>query len=128
FAGRRDVLTRLDDALRDRHPTAVPIVVVSGTAGVGKTALAVHWAHRARGHFPDGQLYINLRGYDPAGRPLEPDEAVRAFLVALDTPPSRIPADPAAQTALLRTLLSDRQILIVLDNARGADQVRALLP
>jgi tetratricopeptide (TPR) repeat protein len=81
-----------------------------------------------RGHFPDGQLHINLRGYDPAGRPLEPDEAVRAFLVALETPPARIPADPAAQAALLRTLLSDRQILIVLDNARSAEQVRAVLP
>jgi DNA-binding SARP family transcriptional activator/tetratricopeptide (TPR) repeat protein len=128
FAGRRPEISRLDDALRDRHPTAVPIVVLSGTAGVGKTALAVHWAHRVRGNFPDGQLYINLRGYDPAGRPLDPDEAVRAFLVALDTSPSSIPADPAAQTAMLRTLLSDRQILMVLDNARSAEQVRALLP
>jgi DNA-binding SARP family transcriptional activator/tetratricopeptide (TPR) repeat protein len=128
FAGRRAELTRLDDALRDRHPTAAPIVVVSGTAGVGKTALAVHWAHRVRAHFPDGQLHINLRGYDPAGRPLEPEEAVRAFLVALDTRPDRVPADPAAQAALLRTLVSDRQILILLDNARTAEQVRALLP
>jgi DNA-binding SARP family transcriptional activator/tetratricopeptide (TPR) repeat protein len=128
FAGRRAELARLDDVLRDRHPTAVSIVVVTGTAGVGKTALAVHWAHRIRDEFPDGQVYLDLRGYDPAEPPLDAGEASRALLVALETPPSRIPADVPAQIGLLRTLLSDRRILVLIDNVRNAEQVRHLLP
>jgi transcriptional regulator with XRE-family HTH domain/tetratricopeptide (TPR) repeat protein len=130
FAGRAAELARLDDllaAVADRPPTVL-ICAVSGTAGVGKTALAVHWAHRVADRFPDGQLYVNLRGFDPGGQALDPAVAVRGFLDALDVPPQRIPADPDAQTALYRSLLSGKRLLIVLDNARDSTQVRPILP
>jgi tetratricopeptide (TPR) repeat protein len=104
------------------------IVAITGTAGVGKTALAVHWAHRVRDRFPDGQLYLNLRGFDPAGPAMEPTQAIRALLDAFAVPPDRFPVDLDAQAALYRTMLADRQMLIVLDNARDAEQVRPLLP
>ncbi|HET8683544.1 MAG TPA: tetratricopeptide repeat protein [Micromonosporaceae bacterium] len=107
---------------------AVPVVVVSGTAGVGKTALAVHWAHRVAGRFPDGQVYVNLRGFDPTGSPVAPAQAVRALLDAFQVPPHQIPAGLDAQVALYRSVLAGRRVLVVLDNARDADQVRPLLP
>jgi hypothetical protein len=75
----------------------VLISAVSGTAGVGKTALAVYWAHRAAPRFPDGQLYVNLRGFDPAGQAVKPTEAVRGFLIGLGVPPQNIPQDLDAQ-------------------------------
>jgi hypothetical protein len=80
------------------------ISALSGTAGVGKTALAVHWAHRVRAQFPDGQLYLNLRGFDPTGSAITPADAVRRLLDALDVAPERIPADLDVQAGLLRTL------------------------
>ncbi|HEU4421459.1 MAG TPA: BTAD domain-containing putative transcriptional regulator [Pilimelia sp.] len=130
FTGRGTELARLDAILsagRD-HPTAVVISALAGTAGVGKTATAVHWAHHVREEFPDGQLYINLRGFDPSGSPVQVAEAVRGFLDAFDVQPARIPADVPAQVALYRSLLANRRVLIVLDNARDAEQVRPLLP
>jgi DNA-binding SARP family transcriptional activator len=130
FAGRGDELTRLDGVLATvgKRPTAVVISAISGTAGAGKTALAIHWAQRVRDRFPDGQLYVNLRGFDPTGSVLTPDQAIRGFLDALHVAPPRIPADLDAQAALYRTLLADKQMLILLDNARDADQVRPMLP
>jgi DNA-binding SARP family transcriptional activator len=130
FAGRGDELARLDAMLTtdERQPTAVVISAVSGTAGVGKTALAVHWAHRAVERFPDGQLYVNLRGFDPTGTLVEPSDAVRGCLEAFGTAPQRIPADLDAQTALYRSLLAGKRVLVVLDNARDVDQTRPLLP
>jgi tetratricopeptide (TPR) repeat protein len=103
------------------------LAVISGTAGMGKTALTLHWGHQAASAFPDGQLYVNLRGFDPSEQPLPPAQAIRLLLDAL-TPAERIPAEPDAQVALYRSFLSARQVLVVLDNARDAEQVRPLLP
>jgi tetratricopeptide (TPR) repeat protein len=94
---------------------------------VGKTALAVHWARKVAGRFPGGQLYVNLRGYDP-GAPVAPEEAAGWFLAALGVPASQIPAAPAERAGLYRSVLAGRRVLIVLDNARDAAQVRPLLP
>ena len=104
------------------------ISVISGTAGVGKTALAVRWAHQGASRFPDGQLFIDLRGYDPTGGAIVPATALRGFLESLGLPTERIPDGIEAQTAMYRSLLADRRVLVVLDNARDADQVRPLLP
>jgi tetratricopeptide (TPR) repeat protein/transcriptional regulator with XRE-family HTH domain len=132
FVGRDGELGRLDALLdQDGQGGRVPAVVisaVSGAAGVGKTALAVHWAHRIADRFPDGQLYINLRGFEPNSPPMAPPEAVRRFLDALGVPPQRIPVDPDSQAALYRSLLAGKRMLVVLDNARDASQVRPLLP
>jgi tetratricopeptide (TPR) repeat protein len=127
FAGRAAQLAALD-VLLDPAPASpmALITAVSGTAGVGKTALALHWAHRVAGQFRDGQYYLNLRGFDPVGAPVAPAEAIRTMLDALGV--HRIPASLDAQTALYRGMLADRRVLVVLDNARDAEQVRPLLP
>jgi DNA-binding SARP family transcriptional activator/tetratricopeptide (TPR) repeat protein len=130
FTGRDGELAKLDAVLTAAagQPTAVVISAVSGTAGVGKTALAVHWAHRVRDRFPDGQLYVNLRGFDPGGRIMEPAAAVRGFLEGLGVPAERIPTTLDAQVGLYRSLLAGRRMLVVIDNARDADHARPLLP
>ncbi|WP_158299942.1 AfsR/SARP family transcriptional regulator [Glycomyces paridis] len=127
FTGRGDDLRALDAMLDDAAPD-VRLATVTGTGGVGKTTIAVHWAHAAADRFPDGQLFIDLRGFDPHHAPLRPDEAARAFLDALGTPNERIPIAPEAQIGLYRSLLADRRMLVVLDNAADAAQVRPLLP
>jgi DNA-binding SARP family transcriptional activator len=130
FTGRVDQLAQLDAMLdpADGPTTAVVISALSGTAGVGKTALAMHWAHRVADQFPDGQLYVNLRGFGPGRAVMDPAEALRGFLDALQVPAQRIPAGLTAQSALYRSLLAGRRMLVVLDNARDAEQVRPLLP
>ncbi|MGM1060256.1 AfsR/SARP family transcriptional regulator [Saccharothrix sp. Mg75] len=105
---------------------AVRVVAISGTAGVGKTALAVHWAHRVRDRFPDGQLYANLRGH-AHGPPATPIEVLARFLVALGVPAERVPVDVGGASDLYRSLLTDRKVLVLLDNAADPDQVRPLL-
>jgi tetratricopeptide (TPR) repeat protein/DNA-binding XRE family transcriptional regulator len=131
FTGRAAelaALTSILDGAGDKAPGTVVISAIGGTAGVGKTALALHWAHQVADRFPDGQLYVNLRGFDPAGVPAAPEEAVRRFLDALSVPPERIPSAPDAQAGMFRGLLADRKMLIVLDNARDEQQVRPLVP
>jgi tetratricopeptide (TPR) repeat protein/transcriptional regulator with XRE-family HTH domain len=130
FVGRAAELGRLTGLLDEAATPGGTVVItaIGGTAGIGKTALAMYWAYQVADRFPDGQLYVNLRGFDPAGRVMDWAVAVRAFLDALDVPPLRIPADADAQAGLYRSLLADRRMLVVLDNARDSGQVRPLLP
>lgn len=128
FTGRLDELARFRGLLPGSSASAVVIGVIAGMAGVGKTALAVHWAHQVADRFPDGQLYVDLRGFHPSGTVMSPAEAIRSFLGALGVPAQRVPAGLDAQAALYRSLLARRRVLIVLDNARDTEHVRALLP
>jgi DNA-binding SARP family transcriptional activator len=129
FTGRSAELRQLNGLLTPAQPTGVVVSVVSGTAGVGKTALAVHWAHRVRSSFPDGQLCVDLRGFAPDGfGSAGPDEVIRGFLEALGVAPHRVPATLADRAALYRSMLTGRRMLVLLDNARDAQQVRPLLP
>jgi transcriptional regulator with XRE-family HTH domain len=129
FAGREEQLARLDAVLAAGElPTTVVVSAISGTAGVGKTCLAVHWAHRVARRFGDGQLYVNLRGFDPTGATVSPAEALGGFLDALGVQPQRIPTGLDARAALYRSLLAGRRMLVLLDNARDAEHVRPLLP
>jgi tetratricopeptide (TPR) repeat protein len=128
FTGRTGQLADLDRLLLDaKTSNAVVISAVSGTAGVGKTALAVHWAHRVAERFPDGQLYLNLRGYDPS-RPVAAAEALEVFLRALGVEGAAIPQAVDERAARYRTLLAGRKMLVLLDNVHSIDQVRDLLP
>jgi len=130
FAGRAAELAVLD-ALLDQDVSAGRTVVISaiaGTAGIGKTALAVHWASRAADRFPDGQLYVDLRGFGPAPAAMTSADALGLLLDGLGVHPGEIPADVDARAAMYRSLLADRRMLVVLDNARDAAQVRPLLP
>ncbi len=134
FTAREEELAALDrltlPAASHSSPSTQVMApcVITGTGGVGKTTLAVHWAHRARDRFPDGQLYVNLQGYGPTHVARPPAEAVRLFLDALQVPAEMVPATLEAQVGLYRSLLAERRMLILLDNALDTDQVRPLLP
>ena len=129
FVGRSEELAELDLLLAaaERSPTAMVISAVAGTAGVGKTALALRWAHRVRSNFADGQLYVNLRGFD-AGQPLSALDGLAGFLRALGVAGEDIPTDLDECAAVYRSLLNGRRMLILLDNASSVEQVRPLLP
>ncbi|WP_433725335.1 BTAD domain-containing putative transcriptional regulator [Actinoplanes sp. CA-051413] len=129
FTGRSAELAGLD-ALLTATPGGTDVVIVSavvGVGGVGKTALAVHWAHRIAARFPDGQLYLDLRGYDER-RPLPAAEALGVMLRTLGVPPRQIPADVDEAAALYRATIAGHRVLILLDNAASAAQVRPILP
>ncbi|MEW2139804.1 BTAD domain-containing putative transcriptional regulator [Streptomyces sp. NPDC005409] len=131
FAGRAAEgawLSAVSGAPDRTGPTAAPVVVISGTPGVGKTTFAVHHAHRIASSFPDGQLFVNLCGFHPHAPAVEPGTVLHGFLTALGVPAQRIPEDTPARSTLFRSLLADRRILLVLDNARDEEQVRPLLP
>jgi DNA-binding SARP family transcriptional activator len=124
LVGRTTELADLD-ALANGGPTRLGLVV--GPAGVGKTALVVHWAHRAAGLFPDGQLYLNLRGFDQRDR-MTAAEALPQLLRALHVPAPDVPLDTSEQIALHRSVTAGRRLLLVLDNASSPEQIRDLLP
>lgn len=132
FAGRTDILARLHALLppeQGQEPAnVVAIFTIGGAAGIGKTTLAVHWAHQVRDRFPDGQLYVNLHGFDHDRPPLESGEALELLLRSLGLVASEIPVSAEARGRVYRTLLAGRRLLVLLDNAASAEQVRPLLP
>jgi len=123
FTGREAAMASLDGLL-GRTAT----VTIGGGGGMGKTSLALHWAHENLDHFPDGQLFVNLRGFDPLGRPTDPATALRGFLGTLGVNSADVPPDLDAQANLYRTLVAGRRMLVLLDNAASTDQVAPLLP
>ncbi|MER6241241.1 BTAD domain-containing putative transcriptional regulator [Streptomyces clavifer] len=131
FAGRAAEgawLSAVSGAPGRPGPVTAPAVVISGTPGVGKTTFAVHHAHRVAASFPDGQLFVNLRGFHPHASAVDPGTALHGFLTALGVPAPRIPEDTADRSTLFRSIVADRKILLVMDNARDEQQVRPLLP
>jgi tetratricopeptide (TPR) repeat protein/transcriptional regulator with XRE-family HTH domain len=140
FSGRRVELARMLDVISpsgglgtSQSPSyesdrPAEIIAISGTAGVGKTALVIRFARQVAKHYPDGQLYVNLRAFDPSGSTVSPDDALRYLLDALAVPPQRMPADLQTRGALFRSMVDGKRVLIVLDNAHDAEQVRPLLP
>src|SRR5215467_5048544 len=135
FVGRRAELDALDELVAVPEAAGngagarpLPVGIIAGVAGVGKTGLALHWSHRVRHRFPDGQLYADLRGYDAHQEPLPPGAALDGFLRALGVPGDQIPGGLDERAALFRSVVHGRQVLIVLDNARTPEQIRPLLP
>ncbi|MFG2041397.1 BTAD domain-containing putative transcriptional regulator [Dactylosporangium sp. NPDC048998] len=126
FIGRAREMAELDRVAGTGD--VMGVAAIGGTGGIGKTWLALHWAHRNVDRFPAGQLYVDLRGFDPAGDPVPASVALQGFLEALGVAPAEIPADLPGRTALYRSLVAARRMLILLDNARSTAQVEPLLP
>ena len=127
FSGRDEDLTRMLTSL-DAADRPMTVGLIDGMPGAGKTTVAVRFAYEVANRYPDGQLFVNLRGFDPGGAVMEPAEALRGFLYALGTPGGRVPNDLDAQTGLYRSLLKDKRVLVVLDNARDVEHVLPLIP
>jgi DNA-binding SARP family transcriptional activator/tetratricopeptide (TPR) repeat protein len=130
FTGRADELARLTAALVGGEGGDAPtrVAVVCGGGGVGKSWLALRWAHHNAGHFPDGQLQVSLRGFSATDEPMSAGTALRGLLTALGVAPASVPADVDVRAAVYRSLVADKRMLVVLDDARDAEQVRPLLP
>jgi DNA-binding SARP family transcriptional activator len=129
FTGRHDELDALSGLLdRDSGETTGLVAALTGRAGIGKTALAIYWAHQVADRFPDGQLYVNLHGVGPSSALVAPSEAISSFFTVLGVPAARVPVSAVSQVDLYRSLLADRHMLLVLDNARDAEHARSLLP
>ncbi|WP_428957136.1 ATP-binding protein [Streptomyces sp. cg35] len=130
FRGREDALSTVHGITDQVTPRGGHVVIsaIGGMAGIGKTTLALHWAHQVADRFPDGQLYVNLRGFEASEQPLDPGEALGGFLRAFGVPSSDIPAGTHARGALFRERTATRRLIVVLDNARDSEQVRPLLP
>lgn len=129
FAGREPELLRVSQMLSpDSESPLVAICAIDGMAGIGKTTFAIHWAHHVAKHFEDGQLYLNLHGFDASASPVTPAEALGALLYSLGLPAEHIPDDPDTRASMYRSVLAGKHVLILLDNARGVEQVRPLLP
>ncbi|MGW5053692.1 tetratricopeptide repeat protein [Actinokineospora sp. NPDC004072] len=130
FAGRAAELAVLTALLEEAAESGATVVIsaIGGAGGIGKTWLSVRWAHEQAARFPDGQLFVDLRGFSPSGEPMSAAEAMRGFLHALGEDPTKLPVDLDAQVGLYRSLVADRRMLIVLDNARDTAQVVPLLP
>ncbi len=130
FAGREAELSQLSEMLdqASKLPRTVGICAVAGLAGIGKTTFAIHWAHRVANRFEDGQLYLNLRGFDQGDPAVAPTDALRTLLCSLGVPAADIPDDLDARAGLYRSILAGQRVLVVPDNAHDARQVRPLLP
>ena len=129
FAGREPELSQVAKMLSpDSESPLVAICAIDGMAGIGKTTFAIHWAHHVAKHFEDGQLYLNLHGFDSSASAMTPADALGALLYSLGLPAGQIPDDLDARAGMYRSVLAGRRVLLVLDNARDVEQVRPLLP